>query len=71
MTESTKTYIGIDVSKAKLDIALNPGMEVWTVSNDAQGLDALLKRLASLNPERVVVEATGESFQKPTWDATR
>ncbi len=59
MTESTKTYIGIDVSKAKLDIALNPGVEVWTVSNDAQGLDALLKRLAGLNPERIVVEATG------------
>jgi transposase len=59
MSEPTKTSIGIDVSKAKLDMALSSGTALWTVSNDAPGLDLLLERLATLTPERIVVEATG------------
>ena len=58
MNEPTKSYLGIDVSKAKLDIALSGGSE-WTVSNDAQGRKELLERLTELNLERIVVEATG------------
>ncbi|MGQ0445209.1 MAG: IS110 family transposase [Beijerinckiaceae bacterium] len=50
---------GIDVSKDKLDIAVRPGGEVFCTSRDAQGLGALVARLAPLSPAAVAIEATG------------
>ncbi len=52
-------YIGIDVSKATLDVASLPDGESWTVPNDDQGLTALTPRLVALAPVLVVLEATG------------
>ena len=52
-------YIGIDVSKATLDIASLPDGESWTVTNDDQGLAELTPRLVALAPALVVLEATG------------
>ncbi len=52
-------YIGIDVSKATLDIASLPDGERWTVPNTEQGLAALVPRLVALAPVLVVLEATG------------
>ncbi|MGH6840953.1 MAG: IS110 family transposase [Methylocella sp.] len=51
--------VGIDVSKDKLDIAVRPGGEAFSASRDAQGLDAVIARLAPLSPAAVAVEATG------------
>lgn len=51
--------IGIDVSKDRLDVAVRPSGESFVVSRDAEGLDALLARLAALAPAAVAVEATG------------
>lgn len=52
-------YIGIDVSKATLDIASLPNGESWTVTNDDLGLAELTPRLVALAPALVVLEATG------------
>ena len=52
-------YIGIDVSKATLDIASLPDGESWTVTNDDPGLAELTPRLVALAPVLVVLEATG------------
>lgn len=52
-------YIGIDVSKATLDIASLPDGESWTVTNDEHGLAELAPRLVALAPVLVVMEATG------------
>ncbi len=52
-------YIGIDVSKATLDIASLPDGESWTVTNDDRGLAELAPRLVVLAPALVVLEATG------------
>ena len=52
-------YIGIDVSKATLDIASLPDGESWTVANDDAGLAELMPRLVALAPLLVVMEATG------------
>ncbi len=41
-------YIGIDVSKATLDIASLPSGESWTVTNDDLGLAELTPRLIAL-----------------------
>jgi transposase len=52
-------WIGIDVSKAKLDIAVDPSGERWQVDNNAAGSAVLAERLHVLAPERIVLEATG------------
>jgi transposase len=51
--------IGIDVSKATLDLASLPDGESWTVTNDDAGLADLMPRLVALAPVLVVMEATG------------
>lgn len=52
-------YIGIDVSKATLDVASLPDGESWTVANDDQGLAELAPRLVARTPALIVLEATG------------
>jgi transposase len=52
-------FIGIDVSKAWLDIAVHPGEEGWRSENTESGIGKLIKRLQVLLIERIVVEATG------------
>ena len=51
--------VGIDVSKASLDVALSPSAERWSVANDGAGVGALVPRLHALRPALVVLEATG------------
>jgi transposase len=51
--------IGIDVAKDRLDGAEGPEGKVRSTSNDARGIRALVRRLASLAPERIVLESTG------------
>lgn len=52
-------YIGIDVSKATLDVASLPDGESWTVANDDHGLAELAPRLVARTPALIVLEATG------------
>jgi transposase len=52
-------FIGIDVSKAVLDIAVSPTAEAWTVSNSEAGTRDLVERLRLLAPTLIVLEATG------------
>lgn len=56
---SVSSFAGIDVAKDRLDVALRPTGEVWSVSNDSAGLTALTERLQPVRPELVVLEATG------------
>ena len=56
---TSEVFIGIDVSKETLDIAIRPSGEPLTVSNDDEGVAALLKRIAPLKPVLIVLEATG------------
>jgi transposase len=51
--------VGIDVSHATLDVAVNPSGEQWQLSNDEVGIEQLVKRLRTLQPLRIVLEATG------------
>lgn len=51
--------VGIDVSKARLDVALRPSGERFTVSNDEGGRLDLQQRLKGLHPDRIVLEPTG------------
>ena len=54
-----KVYVGIDVSKARLDVAEEPREQIWQADNNGAGIASLVKRLAKLKPSLIVVEATG------------
>ena len=52
-------YVGIDVSKAALDVAVRPGDTAFRVANDPAGLAELVERLRPMAPALIVLEATG------------
>ncbi|MCH7501663.1 MAG: IS110 family transposase [Nitrospinae bacterium] len=56
---SSERFIGIDVSKDRLDIADSITQETWQAANDESGIADLVERLASLSPALIVLEATG------------
>lgn len=53
------TWLGIDVSKATLDIADSDGGACWQLPNTSDGWQALTTRYADTPPTGVVMEATG------------
>jgi transposase len=52
-------FVGIDVAKAQLDVAVRPSGERWAMPNDADGVVTLVERLQPLHPTLIVLEATG------------
>lgn len=54
-----RPYVGIDVAKAQLDVALGPRGEEWSQPNDEEGIGRLVSQLQDLSPALVVLEATG------------
>jgi transposase len=59
-------YVGIDVGKAELAVAVLPSDLSFTVSNDAPGWAALCARLHDVAPVTIVLEATG-SYHVGAW----
>lgn len=53
------TFVGIDLSKAQLDVAIRPSAQTLSVTNDRVGIKILIKELKKLRPQLVVLEATG------------
>ena len=56
---SQEVYVGVDVSKERLDLAVRPSGESFAEVNDKRAVSRLVKRLKALNCTRIVVEATG------------
>lgn len=52
-------YVGIDVSKDRLDVHVLPSGEAFAVMRQGEGLAELTQRLAGLIPAAIAVEATG------------
>ncbi|HEY5646022.1 MAG TPA: transposase, partial [Pseudomonadales bacterium] len=52
-------YVGIDVAKAALDVAVQPSGDTWQVPNDEMGIVELVAQLEALGVGLVVCEATG------------
>jgi transposase len=52
-------FIGIDVSKDRLDVHAHPSGEAFVVARNGEGLALLVERLRGLEPALVAVEATG------------
>jgi len=57
--EVTSIFVGIDVSKARLDVVIRPTGERESVANDKAGIKGLVKRVAKIQPTLIVLEATG------------
>src|SRR5688572_30062923 len=57
--ETTPRFVGIDVAKARLDVAVRPADDQWNVPNDEAGISQLVTRLQELAPVLIVLEATG------------
>ncbi|MEK7716718.1 MAG: IS110 family transposase [Pseudomonadota bacterium] len=58
MTQQER-FVGIDVSKASLDIAVLPEERVWRVEREEASIAGLVKELRTLAPSLIVLEATG------------
>ncbi len=58
-SSSPESFVGIDVSQDRLDVAVLPEATAWQVSNDPAGIQTLLARLQDQPVGRVIVEATG------------
>jgi transposase len=52
-------WVGIDVCKPRLDVAIRPSGEVLSVANDEAGVKQLTKVLRKWLPQLIVLEATG------------
>ncbi len=57
--ESAPVFVGIDVSKDRLDVALRPSGEIFQVENSEAAIAGLVERLQACSPTLVVMEATG------------
>lgn len=53
-----QVFVGIDVSKAQVEVALRPAGQ-FTVANDEAGCAQLVERLRAVSPTLVALEATG------------
>ena len=58
-TCADRPVLGIDVSKAFLDLSCDTSAEAWRVANCQREFPALVERLRALAPERIIVEASG------------
>ena len=66
MMASQDVFVGIDVSKDRLDVHVRPLGVGFSVSNEAAGYAALIARLRPLRVKRIVLEATG-GYERALW----
>jgi transposase len=52
-------FVGIDVAKAQLALAVRPTGDRWAVTQDETGMAALVAQLQTMAPTLLVLEATG------------
>ena len=57
--EAKEVFVGVDVSKATLEVCTEARGEIERFGNDPPGIEALCTRLSALAPTLIVMEATG------------
>jgi transposase len=67
-TSRTGSYVGIDVSKDRLDVAILGERQEKQVDNTPNGIAQLVEWMQKLQPELIVVEATG-GYQRSVVEA--
>ena len=56
---SPEHFVGVDVSKDKLDVAVYPANQLFNFVNEQSGLDELVQSLQEFQPLLIVFESTG------------
>ena len=56
---SDPAFIGIDVASQTLEVARSDSQAVWTVANDAAGIEQPVERSKAIGPALIALEATG------------
>jgi transposase len=65
MTTTTKEiFVGIDISKTQMDVAIWDNEETWEFENEAAGWQEMVEKAKELNPSLIVVEASGGIEQR-------
>lgn len=64
MSAARPVFVGIDVAKAELVVAVRPTAETWNVANEERALAGLVAQLRGVAPTLIVCEATG-GFERP------
>ena len=59
VVNNTKRFVGIDVSKGQLDVHVRPDDRKASYANNDVGIAQLIEYLQPLQPELIVIEATG------------
>jgi transposase len=54
-----QNYIGIDVAKDSVEVAMHESQERWSFTNEETGIAKLITRMKKLKPSLIVMEATG------------
>lgn len=54
-----KQWVGIDVCQKSLDVYIRPLEKLFQVTNDEVGISKLVQALKNIQPELIVLEATG------------
>ena len=67
--EQAPRYAGIDVAKAKVDVAVRPTGQKWSIAYDERGVRELISQMKEMSPALVVLEASGglELPLVPPW----
>ena len=56
---TSERFVGIDVSKRRLDVQVHEDGQAWKVGNDPDGYAKLIASLKMVGPTIIVFEATG------------
>jgi transposase len=57
--ENKSQWVGIDVSKATLDVYLRPMGKAIKIANNEEGITDLVKQLKAVEINLIILEATG------------
>ena len=58
------TFVGIDVSKFRLDVAVRPTGEIISGDNTSDGIKQLVERIQAVSPTLITLESTG-GYERP------
>jgi len=57
--QNVEKFIGMDISKTQIDVAMQGQKKTWAFSNDAEGISKLVTLMKKVRPTLIVVEASG------------
>jgi len=70
-TTTAQKFIGIDISKDTLHVAIWDSDVIWQFNNNARGIKKLVQRLKKHASALIVVEASGGLEQQSSESCTR